>query len=198
MPYVSEAEKEAARWMSEAQALEHICEVDHCDLAEAQRQLRNAIIDHRDMVYRDPHLKPIMFPTKAEQLRDEAKPKRILRDYVLSIWSISNQPSPFLNVAGAFELPISQPSEHLPQTANSRIAGRHSDQKLSEWYKKRLLECAAAKCRPTREQDCEAAKVALGDNIPREAVYRLRKSFAPLEWQKGGRPKVGQEKCGDE
>ena len=28
MPYVSEAEKEAARWMSEAEALEHICEVD--------------------------------------------------------------------------------------------------------------------------------------------------------------------------
>ena len=93
------------------------------------------------MVYRDPlsPVKPIMFPTKAEQLRDEAKPKRILRDYVLWLWPISNQPSPFGNATGAFEPPISQPSEHLPQTANSRIAGRYSHHHLSEWYRKWLL-----------------------------------------------------------
>lgn len=46
MPYVSEAERKRARWMTLAEAVAHVMEHDGCDRRAALRQIRKLLGDH--------------------------------------------------------------------------------------------------------------------------------------------------------
>jgi hypothetical protein len=73
-------------------------------------------------------------------------------------------------------------------TGPDRSAGEFSQQELRNWYgylanKKALGES------PSRDDDWEAAKRALGEGIPREKVWALRTELAPDAWKRAGRRK---------
>jgi hypothetical protein len=95
LPYVSNAEKEAAEWISQAQAIEHIRKVDACSESEARRQLHSAASDRPEIVH--PHdwawrhpggpFVRRRIPSRAELEAHWNNPsKRFNRQLVLSLW----------------------------------------------------------------------------------------------------------------
>jgi hypothetical protein len=95
MPYVSNVEKEDARWISQVQAIEHICKVDGCTESEARRQLHSAASDRPEIVHPDdwawrhpggPFVRS-RFPSPAELEAHHNNPsKRFNRELVLNRW----------------------------------------------------------------------------------------------------------------
>ena len=70
-----------------------------------------------------------------------------------------------------------------------RSSGGYSDQDLRTWYEKWVAENLKAGKIPTREHDWEAAKNAVSENVPRNAVRALRQELAPETWKAQGRRK---------
>ncbi len=73
--------------------------------------------------------------------------------------------------------------------ASGRSSGGYSDQALRTWYKKMVAENLEAGKIPTREDDWKAAKNAVSENVPRDAVRALRNELAPKTWTAQGRRK---------
>jgi len=59
--------------------------------------------------------------------------------------------------------------------------------KVRKWYREWVEANLAEGRLPSREQDLEAAREALGTAVPRDFVRELRRGVAPLEWQRSGR-----------
>ena len=70
-----------------------------------------------------------------------------------------------------------------------RSSGAFSDQALRTWYKKWVADYLEAGKIPPREDDWEAAKDAVSENVPRYAVRALRQELAPETWKERGRRK---------
>ncbi len=70
-----------------------------------------------------------------------------------------------------------------------RSSGRYSGHALRTWYKDWLAENLKLGKIPTRKDEWQAAKNAVSENVPRDAVRALRKKFAPETWKKQGRRK---------
>jgi hypothetical protein len=76
-----------------------------------------------------------------------------------------------------------------PQHPTSK---RYSPSQLEAWYSRYVEEQKAAGEMPSRDDDLTAARRALGDGVPRDAVRNARRRFAPAEWQERGRRKTGE------
>jgi hypothetical protein len=102
MPYLSNAEKEAAGWISQTQAIEHIRKVDGCNESEARRQLHNAMRDHPELVHPEDwgfqQAGTWRIPSQAEIEAHWAMPSKRLRlQLVLSLWPEHAEPAPIEN-----------------------------------------------------------------------------------------------------
>ncbi len=91
----------------------------------------------------------------------------------------------FDTLLGKVAQPPSQPEAKTPSTR------KFSEAKLQAWYKGYIDECKTAEKIPSRENDLIAARDALGDGVPREAVREARRQFAPDDWKEQGRRKTG-------
>ena len=82
--------------------------------------------------------------------------------------------------------------EGMPQSAMipDRTAGTVAKAKLASWYRQWVAQNAASGAIPTRDQDWAAAKTALGNGVPRDAVRDLRRHMAPDAWRRQGRRKI--------
>jgi hypothetical protein len=67
-------------------------------------------------------------------------------------------------------------------------ARRFSKVAAKAWYRKWVAENIAAGTQPSREKDAEAAREALGVNVPRDFLRELRRELAPAAWKSHGRP----------
>lgn len=74
-----------------------------------------------------------------------------------------------------------------------RTAGTVATAKLASWYRQWVAQNAASGTIPTRDQDWAAAKAALGNGVPRDAVRHLRRHMAPDDWRRQGRRKLPTE-----
>jgi hypothetical protein len=61
--------------------------------------------------------------------------------------------------------------------------------KLPDWFRDWIESNQAAGVIPSREDDLEAAKKALGNVVRRDVLRRLRRELAPKEWSQQGRRK---------
>ncbi len=89
---------------------------------------------------------------------------------------------------------VAQPSSQSATKTPS--ARRFSEVKLQTWYEGYIDECKGAGEIPSREDDWVAARKALGDGVPRDAVRKARRRLAPDDWKKQGRRKTGQKTGG--
>jgi hypothetical protein len=64
-----------------------------------------------------------------------------------------------------------------------------SSVKLRKWYEERVRSWPAKTQPPSRQTDCNEARKAFGNGVPREAVFVLRRELAPKEWTRSGRRK---------
>jgi hypothetical protein len=76
---------------------------------------------------------------------------------------------------------------------NNRVAGSFSTAKLTAWYKTWIDDNTKRGATPSITDDWAAAKAALGDDVPRDAVRAARRESAPLGWQQRGRRKSASE-----
>jgi hypothetical protein len=74
-----------------------------------------------------------------------------------------------------------------------RTPSRFSRTALAEWYASYVARCTASGARPSRNEDCAAAKAEFGDGIPRASVRSLRRDIAPATWHQKGRRKAAAE-----
>ena len=77
-----------------------------------------------------------------------------------------------------------------------RTAARFRQTDLEPWYRARVADCVARDDIPTRDEDLEAARGALGEGVPRYLVRSLRNSIAPPLWTKRGRRRPAGENSG--
>lgn len=89
-------------------------------------------------------------------------------------------------------------SAALDKLTSNRTAAPYSEAKLRVWYEERVTTWPQDAPGPSRDEDWAAAKLALGDGVPRGAVRSLRRELAPADWKRLGRRKTGGEKTGDE
>jgi hypothetical protein len=149
--YESKAEKEAKRWISESQAIEHICQAEGCDEAEARRQLNNAIEDMPVMVYRKPPHRNIGMAT-APLWGDPPKPIRLLRHLVETTWPRRRKPGS----AGGSRPSESQVREFV---ANEQAAGRPlSEKHLMAAAEKARLHASRDQLRAARKKIAPATR----------------------------------------
>jgi uncharacterized protein (UPF0248 family) len=74
----------------------------------------------------------------------------------------------------------------------------HSEARLRTWWFDEWLEHHKREGTiPSRDQDWEAAKVAVSPHVPRDAVRRLRRDHAPEAWKTKGRRQAEVKKTGD-
>ena len=71
----------------------------------------------------------------------------------------------------------------------NRSAGRLAPARLREWYRSWIDQNTCMGTIPSRDEDWAAAKQALGESVPRDAVRTLREELAPAHWRKKGRRK---------
>jgi len=64
---------------------------------------------------------------------------------------------------------------------------RVSDDKVRQWYIKRVKQCGVADEKPSEEKDQAAARDEFGDKVRRNQVRDLRHELAPEEWRRQGR-----------
>jgi len=81
----------------------------------------------------------------------------------------------------------------LPTMKPNRIPGTVAPAKLKAWYRKWVEQNVGSNTKPTRDEDWAAAKVALGDGVPRDVIHRLRRELAPDAWRRRGRRKLTRE-----
>ena len=79
-----------------------------------------------------------------------------------------------------------------------RMAGRYSGAEAEAWYESWIRGNTEKGEIPTRDDDWAAAKDALGDGVPRDPIWELRRRKAPSSWQKKGRRKSADESGGRE
>lgn len=77
-----------------------------------------------------------------------------------------------------------------------RASRPYSQKRLQDWFAGYLKEHEHKGAFPGRDENWAAAKAALGEGVPRDAVRRLRREMAPAGWKRGGRPKRGETKTG--
>jgi len=73
------------------------------------------------------------------------------------------------------------------------VTKRYSRAELEKWYQGYVVEQRKAGKRPSRDDDWEAARRALGEGVPREAVREARRKLAPDDWKDPGRRKTGDK-----
>jgi len=92
--------------------------------------------------------------------------------------------------------------EHASATPDKittdRTSAPYSEAKLRAWYEERVKTWPQGTQGPSRDGDWAAAKLALGDGVPRDTVWNLRREMAPEEWKRGGRPKSDDAKTDDD
>jgi hypothetical protein len=74
--------------------------------------------------------------------------------------------------------------------AADRSAGQFSSSGLAAWYESWVADNTARGTIPSRDEEWEAAKAALGESVPRDRVRELRKTLAPSSWRRKGRRKL--------
>lgn len=82
--------------------------------------------------------------------------------------------------------PAAPSASSSPPIALSSPAG-YSPVRLESWYAAWVAANEETGHAPSRAEDLAAAKEALGDAVPREAVRALRRQLAPAGWRKQGR-----------
>jgi hypothetical protein len=73
------------------------------------------------------------------------------------------------------------------------VTKRYSRAALEALYRRYVVEQQKAGKRPSRDDDWEAARRALGEGVPREAVRKVRRKLAPDDWKRPGRRKTGDK-----
>ncbi len=91
-------------------------------------------------------------------------------------------------VEGWIFVPKGALTQALAETAarESVKTRRYSKATLRRWYESHIAECQKAGLTSSCNEDLAAARRALGDGVPREAVRILRRELAPLEWRQPG------------
>jgi hypothetical protein len=66
----------------------------------------------------------------------------------------------------------------------------YSQARLEAWYRRRVAEWSPLEPPPSRDDDLDAARANGFPTVPREAMRKLRRKYAPSEWsKKGARPR---------
>ncbi len=72
------------------------------------------------------------------------------------------------------------------------IPGKVSRARLVSWYKSWIADHTAKGTIPSRHDEWIIARKVCGDGVPRDAVRELRRTLAPPEWKKQGRPRANR------
>ena len=75
-------------------------------------------------------------------------------------------------------------------SSSDRRSGKFSPIRLRQWYEEWIVTNETTSNQPSRDEDWTAAKLELGDGVPRDAVWELRRELAPDSWTKKGRRKT--------
>jgi hypothetical protein len=79
-------------------------------------------------------------------------------------------------------------TDHEASIKAAQQGRKPSEARAERWYQKRVDEWNPARFPPSEHDDVLAAKHSL-PGISRERIRKLRRSFAPQDWKKRGRPK---------